>query len=258
MFDKAYLKDYLDECVYKYNTPEFIDKDPISLPHQFTKKEDIEIIGFLVATFAWGNRAMILKNGEKLLQITKYEPLNFILDFNEKMFLRSKSDFNHRTFFIDDLSYFFKSLNNIYTKHNGLESCFHANNLYNEMHFRISNFRNIFFELPHLERTEKHVSNPIQNSACKRINMFLRWMVRKDNCGVDFGIWDSMKPSELLCPLDIHSGRIARKLEILIRKQDDWKATIELTNALKEFDINDPIKYDFALFGLGVNKEFQS
>jgi uncharacterized protein (TIGR02757 family) len=258
MFDKAYLKDYLDECVYKYNTPEFIDNDPISLPHQFTKKEDIEIIGFLVATFAWGNRAMILKNGEKLLQISKYEPHNFILDFNEKMFLKSKADFNHRTFFIDDLRYFFKSLNNIYTKHNGLESCFNANNLQNEMHFRISNFRKIFFELPHLQRTEKHVSNPIQNSACKRINMFLRWMVRKDNCGVDFGIWDSMKPSQLLCPLDIHSGRIARKLEILIRKQDDWKATIELTNALKEFDINDPIKYDFALFGLGVNKEFQS
>lgn len=258
MIDKHNLKEFLDQQVYKYNAINFIESDPISLPHLFSKKEDIEIVGFIIATIAWGNRSMILKNGNQLLQLMNHEPHDFILNFDEKKFRKSKLNFNHRTFFTEDLTYFFASLKNIYTKHHGLEMCFNSTNIQSDTRNKIINFRKIFFELPHPERTTKHVSNPEQNSACKRINMYLRWMVRKDKCGVDFGIWENIKPAELLCPLDIHSGRVARKLELLTRKQDDWKATIELTQALKEFDPTDPIKYDFALFGIGVNKLLDS
>jgi uncharacterized protein (TIGR02757 family) len=255
MLDKVFLKDFLDEKVAKYNCKNFIELDPISIPHQCVKKEDIEIIGFLVATFAWGNRNMILKNGNKLLQIMQYEPHQFILNFDSRKSSTSKINFNHRTFFTDDLIYFFDSLKNIYNNYGGLERCFFTDNASDKVFHGINKFRNIFFELKHLSRTEKHVSNPLQNSACKRINMYLRWMVRKDNCGVDFGLWNCIKSSDLLCPLDIHSGRIARQLQLLKRKQDDWKATIELTNVLRELDVDDPIKYDFALFSLGVNDE---
>lgn len=253
MLDKVFLKEFLDEKAAKYNCSDFIELDPISIPHQFSKKEDIEIIGFLVATFAWGNRNMILKNGNKLLQIMNYEPHNFILNFDTKSKGSKSIYFNHRTFFTEDLIYFFTSLKNIYTKHGGLESAFFTAATEDKVFYGIKKFRDVFFELKHLPRTQKHVSNPLQNSACKRINMYLRWMIRKDNCGVDFGLWNCIAPSDLLCPLDIHSGRIARQLLLLNRKQDDWKATIELSIMLSEFDAVDPIKYDFALFGLGVN-----
>ena len=249
------LKEFLNEKAEKYNNVKFIETDPISIPHLCSKKEDIEIIAFLTATISWGNRKSILNNAEKLLKLMDYEPHNFIIHFKENKFSDSMKKFNHRTFFGDDLQHFFLALKNIYKKHNGLESCFSTTFQNQSMAQRISNFREIFFELPHLHRTQKHVSNPIENSACKRINMFLRWMVRHDNNGVDFGIWKTIKPAELLCPLDVHSARVARNLGLLQRTQNDWKATIELTNALKMFDDNDPIKYDFALFGLGVFKD---
>ncbi len=243
------LKSFLDSKVELYNQPEFILKDPISIPHLFSKKEDIEIAGLLSATIAWGNRTMILRNANRLMEMMDFAPHDFILNFNAAD-LRPFEKFVHRTFNAVDLEYFLWSLKNIYQKHGGLEQVFKTKAGIKEA---ILNFRNVFFELDFPSRTSKHVANPAKNSSAKRLNMFLRWMVRKDDKGVDFGIWESIDPCLLMCPLDVHSGRIARQLGILQRKQDDWKAVEELTQNLRKFDPNDPVKYDFALFGLGVN-----
>ena len=243
------LKSFLDSKVELYNQPEFILKDPISIPHLFSKKEDIEIAGLLSATIAWGNRTMILRNANRLMEMMDFAPHDFILNFNAAD-LRPFEKFVHRTFNAVDLEYFLWSLKNIYQKHGGLEQVFKTKTGIKEA---ILNFRNVFFELDFPSRTSKHVANPAKNSSAKRLNMFLRWMVRKDDKGVDFGIWKSIDPCLLMCPLDVHSGRIARQLGILQRKQDDWKSVEELTQNLRKFDPNDPVKYDFALFGLGVN-----
>ncbi len=243
------LKGFLDSRVKLYNQPEFILKDPISIPHLFSKKEDIEIAGLLSATIAWGNRTMILRNANRLMEMMDFAPHDFILNFNAAD-LRPFEKFVHRTFNTVDLEYFLWSLKNIYQKHGGLEQVFKTEAGIKEA---ILNFRNVFFELDFPSRTSKHIANPAKNSSAKRLNMFLRWMVRKDDKGVDFGIWESIDPCLLMCPLDVHSGRIARQLGILQRKQDDWKAVEELTHNLQKFDPNDPVKYDFALFGLGVN-----
>ena len=249
------LKDFLDEKVTLYNTNRFIETDPIQIPHLFSSKEDIEISAFLVATIAWGNRKTIIRNGHKLVQLMGDSPHDFVMNFSEKQ-TNNLSSFVHRTFNSDDLTYFIKALQNIYTNHGGLEQVFARNADTNSLQITIHHFKKTFFSLPHLSRTEKHISDPLKNSAAKRINMFLRWMVRNDNTGVDFGIWKTLSPSQLSCPLDVHSGNVARKLKLLRRKQNDGKALFELDSSLRIMDPIDPVKYDYALFGLGVFESF--
>ncbi len=251
---KSELKEFLDEKVIQYNHPKFVTSDPIQIPHSFSKKEDIEISAFLSSTIAWGNRTMIIKNAKRMMEVMDHDPYNFILHHTEKDL--KGVEFVHRTFNAIDFTYFIKALQNIYTKHQGLEfALLPSKDAINYQH-AIANFKTLFFEMDHPSRTEKHISNPLKNSAAKRINMFLRWMVRNDNCGVDFGIWKSHSPAKLSCPLDVHTGNIARKLKILNRKQNDWKALEQLDTTLRSFDPNDPVKYDFALFGLGVFEKF--
>ncbi len=246
------LKSFLDEKSDFYNHPGFIEEDPISIPHQFTNKEDIEIAGFLTATIAWGNRKSIIKNSKRLIELMDLAPYEFIMGFKESD-LKIFSSFVHRTFNGIDCMYFLQSLSNIYRNYGGLEAIFSAVvKKDNRVKESIINFRKVFFELPHIHRTEKHLANIESNASAKRLNMFLRWMVRNDNRGVDFGIWNKINPSELYCPLDIHTGNVSRKLGILKRKANDWKSVEELTNMLRKMDSEDPIKYDFALFGLGV------
>ena len=247
------LKDLLEHKFNLYNSKNFIIEDPISIPHAYNQKEDIEIIGFLISIISWGNRKSIIKSGNKLREILGSSPIDFVMRFKESDL--KKVDFVHRTFNKYDLIYFLKSLKNIYMNHNGLENVFSKNLNDKFMYNNISNFRNIFFSLDHEKRTEKHISNPKKNSACKRINMFLRWMVRNDGV-VDFGIWKKIKPSMLSCPLDVHTANIGRKLNLISRKQNDLKTVLELDQKLRSFDKNDPVKYDYALFGMGVYEKF--
>jgi uncharacterized protein (TIGR02757 family) len=253
------LKQFLDEKVELYNTPTFIESDPISIPHQFDLKEDIEIMGFLVSTIAWGNRKMIIKSGNSLASILGNSPYDFIMNYGEtdSVLLRN---FKHRTFNSFDLDFFITALKTIYTKHKGLENVFSSpiNSDATTMQGSIENFRKIFFETVEDSkfRTFKHVASPAKGSASKRINMYLRWMVRQDKKGVDFGVWKSISPSLLSCPLDVHSGNVGRALGLLPRKQNDWKAVMELDGNLRKMDASDPVKYDFALFGLGVFEKF--
>lgn len=253
---KAELKRFLDEKAAYYNQPLFIESDPIQIPHQFSKKEDIEIAAFLVATIAWGNRKSIIKNGTRLMQLMGQAPYDFVTHFSEEKDAENLKTFVHRTFNGYDLIYFVKALQHIYKNHNGLEGVFSTFSEEENLQPAIHHFKKIFFSLPHLKRTEKHVSDPLKNSAAKRINMFLRWMVRNDSTGVDFGIWKSLSSSQLSCPLDVHSGRVARSLSLLKRKQNDAKAVQELDKSLRKLDAKDPVKYDFALFGLGVFEAF--
>ncbi len=246
------LKGFLEFKYRQYNTPEFIENDPVSIPHLFTKKEDIEISGFLSATIAWGLRKTIINNALKLLELMGNEPYYFIINASEREF-STFTKFVHRTFNGTDCLYFLTSLQNIYKNHGGMEKCFTANNIKDG----IIRFRNIFFELPHPARTEKHVANPAAGACAKRINMFLRWMIRKDDSGIDFGIWKIFKPSQLFCPLDVHTAKVSRRLGLLKRKQNDWKAVEELTNNLRKLDPTDPVKYDIALFGLGICEKYQ-
>ncbi|MCB4797537.1 TIGR02757 family protein [Neotamlana laminarinivorans] len=248
------LKDFLDEKVVTYNNPKFIESDPIQIPHNFSKKEDIETSGFLTATIAWGNRKSIINNSKKLMQLLDNAPHDFIVNHNESDLIKLES-FVHRTFNGIDCITFINALQNIYNNHNGLEPLFNKLNN-NNLQLAISKFKQVFFEIEHLQRTQKHISDPLKKSAAKRINMFLRWMIRQDHAGVDFGIWKSISPSQLSCPLDVHSGNVARKLGLLKRKQNDAKALNELDNNLKILDPEDPVKYDFALFGLGVFEKF--
>ena len=249
------LKDFLDEKVLQYNTLDFIESDPVQIPHLFTQKEDVEIAGFLSATIAWGNRKMIIKNSHKMMDLMGNAPYDFVMSHSDAD-LQRLNTFVHRTFNGIDFASFIRSLKNIYENHHGLESIFAQNKETATMQKSISEFKKIFFEIPHEYRTQKHVSDPLNNSAAKRINMYLRWMVRQDTAGVDLGIWKSISPAALSCPLDVHSGNVARKLGLLTRKQNDGKALTELDSKLREFDPKDPVKYDFALFGLGIFEGF--
>lgn len=253
--NQSELKDFLDEKVQLYNHPKFIESDPIQIPHLYSSKEDIEIAGFLVATISWGNRKMIINNSQKLMIKLGNSPYDFVMNHNEAD-LEKLINFVHRTFNGNDCITFIKGLKHIYQNHGGLESVFSKNIKTNTLQQNISNFKSIFFEIEHHYRTQKHISDPMNNSAAKRINMFLRWMVRNDNVGVDLGIWKSISPAQLSCPLDVHSGNVARKLGLLTRKQNDAKALYELDSSLQNLDKNDPVKYDFALFGLGVFEGF--
>ncbi|MCB0442867.1 MAG: TIGR02757 family protein [Flavobacterium sp.] len=249
------LKEFLDEKVQLYNHPKFIESDPIQIPHLYSLKEDIEIAGFLTATISWGNRKMIINNSQKLMSKLGNSPYDFVMNHN-KNDLEKVSDFVHRTFNGNDCISFIKGLKNIYQNHNGLETVFSKDIKINTLRQNITNFKTVFFEIDHDYRTQKHISDPMNNSAAKRINMFLRWMVRNDSAGVDLGIWKTISPAKLSCPLDVHSGNVARKLGLLNRKQNDAKALIELDSNLRIMDKNDPVKYDFALFGLGVFEGF--
>ncbi len=249
------LKEFLDVKVAQYNTPEFLETDPIRIPHTFVRKEDIEISGFLTATIAWGNRKSIIQNASKLMEMMDLAPYQFVMGHSHKD-LESLSPFVHRTFNATDLAYFIKALKNLYQNHGGLEGIFTRYAENDGLQGAISAFKTHFFELPHPARTTKHISDPSKGSAAKRVNMFLRWMVRKDEGGVDFGLWNNIRPAQLSCPLDVHSGKVARKLRLLKRKQNDAKAVLELDQNLRKLDPEDPVKYDYALFGLGVFEKF--
>lgn len=253
--NQSELKLFLDEKVILYNNPNFIESDPIQIPHLFSLKEDIEIAGFLAATIAWGNRKMIIKNASKMMELMGNSPFDFVMNHNNSQ-LEKLDNFVHRTFNGIDFRSFVLGLQNVYKNHNGLEAIFTKNQEVSSMQNSISEFKKLFFETKHQQRTQKHISDPMNNSAAKRINMFLRWMVRQDKAGVDFGIWKNIPTSILSCPLDVHSGNVARKLELLTRKQNDAKAVSELDINLRNLDKNDPVKYDFALFGLGVFEKF--
>jgi uncharacterized protein (TIGR02757 family) len=249
------LKEFLEEKYDQYNRLDFIESDPISIPHQFTKKEDIEIAGFLAATIAWGQRVTIIKNANSLIKIMDNAPYEFVMNANSKE-LKKLKDFKHRTFNGIDVSFFIQALQHIYKNKGGLEKVLtssHATE--NNLQQNITDFRNVFFSIPHPARTTKHISNPSENSSAKRLCMYMRWMTRKDKRKVDFGLWKFL-PENLMCPLDVHSGNVARKLGLLKRTQNDWKAVEELTTNLKQLDAEDPVKYDFALFGLGVFERF--
>ncbi len=242
------IKEFLDEKADEYNQRSFIIDDPISIPHQLNSKEDIEIAAFIVATIAWGQRSTIIANGQRLLDIMGFQPYEFVLNASKDELM--ELEFVHRTFNPTDLRFFILALRSIYLNTHGLEGAFSRGNTMKE---RIGNFRQTFLKTEHEKRSEKHLSNPMSNSACKRLNMFLRWMVRRDNRGVDFGLWNQIKPSELYVPLDVHVGNVARNLGLLHRKLNDWKALEELMISLRKLDAKDPCKYDFALFGIGIN-----
>jgi uncharacterized protein (TIGR02757 family) len=248
------LRILLEEKTQEYNNPDFIPFDPVCIPHSFSLKQDIEISGFFSAILAWGQRVTIINKCRELLQLMDNAPYEFILHHREQD-LKAFLNFRHRTFNATDLLYFIAFFKNYYQRHDSLENAFFQgmNSKSQNVESGIIHFRNTFFSLDNYPaRTTKHVSTPANNSACKRINMFLRWMVRTDSAGVDFGIWKKIKPSQLLCPCDVHVDRVARRLGLIKRKQTDWKTVLELTQNLRKLDAADPAKYDFALFGLGI------
>ena len=246
---------FLDEKSYQYESLEFIKDDPIMVPHSFNKKQDIEISGFITSVISWGNRKSIINSAKKIIEFMDYSPYDFIINHTNKDLIKKKKSI-HRTFNSDDLNYFFVSLKHIYSKHNGLEDILANKSNGNNLQQRISQFKELFFCLSHPKRTRKHLPSPVDGSSAKRFNMFLRWMVRSNEKGVDFGLWNKINKSELSIPLDVHTGRIARILGLLERNINDSKAVKEIDLKLREMDPQDPVKYDFALFGLSVYENF--
>ena len=283
------LKNFLDSMADKYNRPDFIANDPIVIPHRFSLKQDIEIMGFFASILAWGQRKTIINKCSELVERMDGAPYDFIINHQDTD-LQNLLDFKHRTFNDTDLLYFISFLEQHYNEYDSLEDAFlpevtglkrpatfredfmeasipPGGNSYSsaacyasglrkpalDIEASLNHFRAYFFSLPDFPpRTIKHISSPMQKSTCKRLNMFLRWMVRHDDKGVDFGIWERFKPSMLICPCDVHVDRVARHFRLITRKQTDWQTAVELTEALRQFDPQDPVKYDFALFGLGV------
>lgn len=253
--NKTQLKELLDQKADQFNNTDFIADDPISVPHRFSKAQDIEISGLFAALFAWGQRKTIINSANKLMSLLDDAPHDFIVNHKERD--RKKLEkFVHRTFQPDDLLYFIEFLQHHYRQHVSLENLFSDGMAGTDKHTGngLIHFHHTFFSLPHLPRTEKHLQNPLRKSACKRINLYLRWMVRDDKRGVDFGLWKTIKPSQLLCPLDVHVQRTASELGLLKRQISDWEACLELTQNLKKLDPTDPVKYDFALFGMGIEQ----
>lgn len=248
------LKAFLDEKTEKFNQPSFIEFDPVSIPHSFTKKQDIEISGLFAAVLAWGKRKTIIRKCRELMEQMDNSPYDFVRNHTESD-LKRFLDFKHRTFNSTDALYFIEALRSLYTDHKSLESVFFTSPSDETVEKGLIKFNQQFFALPDSpHRTRKHLPTPERKSTCKRINMYLRWMVRSDNNGVDFGIWKKIKPSQLICPCDLHVDRVARTLKIIKRKQTDWLTALELTSNLRKMDPIDPVKYDFALFGLGVEE----
>lgn len=249
------MRDFLDEKARLYNNPQFIELDPVQIPHMYSTKEDIEISGFLAATISWGNRTSILKSAKRMMALMGNSPYDFIMNHKDEH-LKKMDGFVHRTFNSTDLQTFISALNNLYLYRNGLEGIFTEYKATESIQPAIHQLKKEFFTVPHLQRTRKHLPDPFSGSAAKKINMYLRWMIRNDNSGVDFGIWKEISPSILSCPLDVHSGNVARKLGLLIRKQNDATAVQELDDILRQLDRDDPVKYDFALFGLGIFENY--
>ncbi len=254
------LKDFFDSRVDEYNQPSFIKDDPVCIPHLFTKKQDIEIAAFFAAIFAWGIRLTIINKSRELMQLMDMAPHDFILNHSENE-LKQLLEFKHRTFNTTDLLYFIQFLKHHYTNYKSLEDAFSMHlandNGAGEVEKMLSGFHRYFFSMEDMpSRTKKHIATPEKNSTCKRLNMFLRWMVRQDKKGVDFGIWKKIKPTWLICPVDLHVARVAKRFNLLERKQVDWQAALELTGYLRTLDAKDPVKYDFALFGLGVIERY--
>ncbi len=249
---KKELSSLLEEKYLQFSKKEFfLETDPIQIPHRFTKKEDVEIAGFIAATLAWGQRKTIINNANRWMAMMDESPYDFIMNHQETD-LKRFAGFIHRTFNETDALTFVHALKNLYSTHGGLEAAFAGKNSGADFASRVSNFKTLFFSSTHLPRTTKHVADPLSGSTAKRLCMYLRWMVRPANAGTDFGIWTSFSPADLHLPLDVHSGNVARKLGLLSRTQNDWKAVSELTLTMKKFDPNDPCKYDYALFGLGA------
>ena len=257
MISNDELKVFLDEKVREYNTPEFISADPVSIPHLFSKKQDIEISGLFAAVLAWGQRKTIINKSRELMNMMDNAPYDFILHHSDND-LKPLQDFKHRTFNGTDTLYFISFLKYFYQKHDSLELAFNPTGKDGwDAEKGLAQFHEKFFSLDYApSRTRKHIATPVRKAACKRLNMYLRWMVRKDDKGVDFGLWDSISPADLICPCDLHVDRVARKLGMITRKQTDWLTAMELTHNLKELDPNDPVKYDFALFGLGIIEKY--
>ena len=249
------LKDFLEEKVVQYNQPNFIENDPIQIPHLFSRKQDIEIAGFFAATLAWGHRKTIIAKCRQLIGMMDHAPYDFILHHSQDD-LKSFINFKHRTFNATDTLYFIHFFRHFYQQHASLEEAFvDAGPTDQNIGKGLIRFYHLFGSLPEFpSRTRKHIPTPERKSACKRINMYLRWMVRNDQQGVDFGIWQKIRPSQLICPCDVHVDRVARKLKLITRKQTDWLTALELTDNLRVLDAEDPVKYDFALFGLGLEK----
>jgi len=256
MINKDELRDFLEQKYRLYANESFIESDPIQVPKLFTLQEDIEISAFLTATISWGNRTAIIKSAKWLMELLEQSPYDFVINASDKEIDRI-SHFYYRTFQPVDCVYFIKSLKNIYKNHNGLYQAFYNPYSTNKsIEEALIAFRKLFFSLPHETRTEKHLANIEKQASAKRVNMFLRWLVRTNAEKVDFGIWDKISPADLLIPLDVHVGNVARKLGMIDRKQNDKKSVIELTNFLKTLSPTDPVKYDFALFGLGIFERF--
>lgn len=252
------LKDFLNRKTEEYNQPSFIKDDPVSIPHLFTRLQDIEIAGFFAAVFAWGNRTTIIKKSHELMQAMDMAPHQFVLQHTDSD-LKKLLSFKHRTFNTTDLLYFIEFFKFHYTKHNSLEKAFTLglNTTDATIENGLARFHHYFFSLEDVPaRTRKHIASPEKNSTCKRLNMYMRWMVRRDTGGVDFGIWKTISPAQLICPIDLHVARVAKRFNLLPRKQIDWQAAVELTECLRKLDPSDPVKYDFALFGLGVMEKF--
>ncbi len=249
------LKEFLDEKASKYESPSFIKDDPILIPHQFTNERDIEISAFITSIISWGNRKSIIKSSRNIMNYMDNSPYDFIMNHSKEDLIETNKSI-HRTFNMIDLNYFIISLKNIYKNHGGIEDIIYDKKNGSNIQERISSFKKIFFSLKHPERSKKHLPSPIDGSSAKRFNMFLRWMVRSNERGVDFGIWKKIRKSELSIPLDIHTGRVARELGLLSRNQNDSKSVKEIDLKLREMDHIDPVKYDFALFGLGAHEKF--
>lgn len=247
--------DLLNQKAEQYNHPDFIDSDPVSIPHQFSLKQDIEISGLLTATISWGNRKAILKSAQKMMDFMDASPYDFIKNFTEKDLESIEKQALHRTFKGEDFAYFLRSLQRIYSKNQSLENLFLVNGDESNFYHSLQRFRVLFVNEKEM-RSGKHISSTYKNSAAKRLMMFLRWMVRKDNKGVDFGIWQNIDAKHLSIPLDVHTANISRRLGILKRTQNDWKAVEELDLVLRKYNPDDPAIYDFALFGMGVNGDF--
>jgi uncharacterized protein (TIGR02757 family) len=252
------LQAFLERKVLEYNHPSFIETDPVCIPHLFTRHQDIEIAALFAAIFAWGNRTTIIAKSQLLMKLMDMSPHDYVMHHRSRDLIKLFS-FKHRTFNTTDLLYFIGFLRYHYQQHNSLSTAFSKWMLPADTDITnaLNGFYNYFFSLEDVpSRTKKHIATPAKKATCKRLNMFLRWMVRHDKGGVDFGIWKSILPSQLICPIDLHVARVARKFQLLERKQTDWHAALELTGKLKTFDPHDPVKYDFALFGLGVLERF--
>ncbi|MDB5252304.1 MAG: hypothetical protein JWP27_1473, partial [Flaviaesturariibacter sp.] len=246
------IKAFLDRKVDEYDQPSFISADPVSIPHRFTKKQDIELAGFFAAIFAWGNRTTIIRKSIELMDLMGGAPHDFVLHHSQND-LKRLLGFRHRTFNATDLFYCLSFFNDHYNHFETLEDAFLRGGSFSGIEASLDHFHRSFFSLPDApERTRKHVAAPFRASTCKRLNMYLRWMVRDDGRGVDFGLWKRIPQRDLVCPLDLHVARVARKLGLIRRQQTDWITALELTEQLRTFDPDDPVKYDFALFSLGI------